>query len=911
MKKRFIAVVMALTLVLATGSPMSLLAENTSKQVADNQQAEMILPEQEADAKKSEVTETVKPEKARQDLSVVGDLEDESVSISDHSKTEVTVSENNPYQIFKFVPQETKTYYFFTDAEKVYDEEEDDWNSDDPVVYLYQSDENLLTGYEELGEWDDDIEYNISGQYELTAGENYYFLMSLYNNIRRAPFSFYLSSVYTNAEDFTFAGKEVVSRTITNIPRHVFYDYEDYSKINVYMDLSRMCITYTFDDESTYDRTISNDECSQLSRSYDDTSEIIGKTFTVLGETYDVYWKYVKFDDDEYYMDETKQDNALCIDIDGVSYGEYPLEIRENPVASISLNSAYYSADNKVFISNLNCWYNPLDMSEFVLTATKTDGTTYDMTWEDGELVGCEEGMSNSYSLSFENIYYDEDSDNDYYIMGDNTLTISYAGKTATFDIYLYGLRRFEVVTPVVHSLGTYPHEADSYVPSMRGLKLKAYLTDGTTEIVEVDHDDGSYLVWKDNSYDISPSSGNYLLSYQNADDYITEQCDVGDYTGKSYDTYPGLKTITPGSSTFIKGTPDNPYAVFKFVPTVTAKYICYSTTDEKKEIDSTESKDTYAKLYEGNRFVEDSDDTDDSLNFLIEKELTAGKTYYFVTSSLSTSRTCEYTVHFDVSTLLPQTITAPASITKSTADASFNLGAKALGGAKLTYVCSNPSVAKVDNNGNVTIVDAGSATISVTAAATDVYAAATKKINLTVTKAKNYITVREEFNKVHGSRTFKLNAKSGGKMTYKTSNKKVATVDKKGRVTIKKCGQAVITITSKLKGINDATKKVIINVVPKKAALKSVKSSKAGQMTVSWKKQSEAKGYIIEYSTDKKFKVNVTTVQVKKNKTTSKTFKKLKKGTTYYVRVTAYTNVDGKPMKGSTSKAKKVKVKK
>ena len=112
-------------------------------------------------------------------------------------------------------------------------------------------------------------------------------------------------------------------------------------------------------------------------------------------------------------------------------------------------------------------------------------------------------------------------------------------------------------------------------------------------------------------------------------------------------------------------------------------------------------------------------------------------------------------------------------------------------------------------------------------------------------------------------------------------------------------------------KGLGDATKKVVINVVPKKASLKSLKSGKAGQMTISWTKQSEAKGYMIEYSTDKSFKVNVTTVKVNKNKTTSKIIKKLKKGTTYYVRVTAYTNVDGKPMTGSVSKTKKIKVKK
>ncbi len=906
MKKRFIAVVMALTLVLATGSPMSLLAENTSKQVADNQQAEMIFPEnetdtKEADNKKTGETEVVKPEK-RCDLSHVGDLEMESVAVTDQSKSEVSITGEMPYRVFKFVPEETKTYNFFADSEG------------DTYVYLYQKNESEYVQQGDSSSWDDtDEEGAFSGAYELAAAETYYFLVSFYWDDEIGNFNFYLSSTCTNAEEFAFAGKEVTGKTITNIPRHVFYDYEDIEYIDVeLMDLSQMCINYTFNDESTYARNIKNYECSSLSRSYDGVTEIIGKSFTVMGDTYDVYWKYVKYEDDCFYVDTANEDNALCININGNPYDEYPLEIRENPIASISLNSAYYSANNKVFISNLNCWYNPLDMSEFVLTATKTDGTTYDMTWEDGELVGCEEGMSTDYSTSFENTYYHPESTYTYYSMGDNTLTVGYAGKTATFDVYLYGVHKFEAVAPIVSSLDVYPHEADESHPSMGNLKLKVYFTDGTTEIAEVNYNSSGCVEWRGGIYGIYKSLGNYMLAYQNAETGMGEHCDVGDYTTKSYDTYPGLKTLTPGSSTFVKVTPDNPHVVFKFVPSVTAKYICYSTTDDAKEIDSTESRDTYVTLYEGDKLLDENDNaTEDNNNFFIERELVAGKTYYFVTNECNEYRTCEYTVHFKVSTLLPQTITAPASITKSTADASFNLGAKALGGAKLTYVCSNPSVAKVDNNGNVTIVDAGSATISVTAAATDVYAAATKKINLTVTKAKNYITVKEEFNKVHGSRTFKLNAKSGGKMTYKTSNKKVATVDKKGRVTIKKCGQAVITITSKVKGISDATKKVVINVVPKKAALKSLKSSKAGQMTVSWKKQSEAKGYIIEYSTDKKFKVNVTTVQVKKNKTTSKTFKKLKKGTTYYVRVTAYTNVDGKPMKGSTSKAKKVKVKK
>ena len=77
------------------------------------------------------------------------------------------------------------------------------------------------------------------------------------------------------------------------------------------------------------------------------------------------------------------------------------------------------------------------------------------------------------------------------------------------------------------------------------------------------------------------------------------------------------------------------------------------------------------------------------------------------------------------------------------------------------------------------------------------------------------------------------------------------------------------------------------------------------------WKKVSKASGYIIQFSTDKKFKKDLRKVTVGKSKTVSKTVGKLKAGKKYYVRVCAYVKSGGKKIQGNWSKVKSVKVKK
>lgn len=95
----------------------------------------------------------------------------------------------------------------------------------------------------------------------------------------------------------------------------------------------------------------------------------------------------------------------------------------------------------------------------------------------------------------------------------------------------------------------------------------------------------------------------------------------------------------------------------------------------------------------------------------------------------------------------------------------------------------------------------------------------------------------------------------------------------------------------------------------PKSTSIKKVKGSKKA-VALEWKKVSSTKGYEIQLATDKKFKKNKKTVNVKKQKTTKVTVKKLKSKKKYYVRIRTYKTVNGKKVYSSWSKVKTVKTK-
>ena len=128
-----------------------------------------------------------------------------------------------------------------------------------------------------------------------------------------------------------------------------------------------------------------------------------------------------------------------------------------------------------------------------------------------------------------------------------------------------------------------------------------------------------------------------------------------------------------------------------------------------------------------------------------------------------------------------------------------------------------------------------------------------------------------------------------------------------------KNVGRYSVKIT--FKGNYSGTKTLIYNINPKGTSMSKVTAAKKG-FKAKWKKQStQTTGYQLQYSTSSNFKKGTKTVNISKNKTTSKSVGKLSAKKKYYVRVRTYKTVKfgGKNVKlySGWSKAKAVTTKK
>lgn len=182
------------------------------------------------------------------------------------------------------------------------------------------------------------------------------------------------------------------------------------------------------------------------------------------------------------------------------------------------------------------------------------------------------------------------------------------------------------------------------------------------------------------------------------------------------------------------------------------------------------------------------------------------------------------------------------------------------------------------------------------------------------VVKGNQEISVKTAYSKTYGNKPFSLNAKlkkGNGKLSYTSSAPKVASVNAKtGKVTIKNTGIAKITITASETATYKKQKKTVtIKIAPKKISLSTVKSKSAGKAALTWKPDSKASGYRIQYARNAKFK-SARTVWIKKAKTKNKTISKLKRKKTYYFRIQSYKQSGKTKIYGAYSKAKRVKIK-
>jgi hypothetical protein len=185
------------------------------------------------------------------------------------------------------------------------------------------------------------------------------------------------------------------------------------------------------------------------------------------------------------------------------------------------------------------------------------------------------------------------------------------------------------------------------------------------------------------------------------------------------------------------------------------------------------------------------------------------------------------------------------------------------------------------------------------------------KKCSICGTTTKtNYTAKLIAMSKVKATIAKSTYAYTGKKLTPTVTVKYGKTTLKKGTdytVSYKnniKTGKATITIKGKGKYSGTLTK--TFNISPKKQTVSSVKSAKTKTVTVTWKKDTQASGYELVYSTSSKFS-GAKKVTVSKNSTVTKTLSSLTKGKTYYVKVRSYKTISGKKYYGAYSAVKKV----
>ncbi len=112
------------------------------------------------------------------------------------------------------------------------------------------------------------------------------------------------------------------------------------------------------------------------------------------------------------------------------------------------------------------------------------------------------------------------------------------------------------------------------------------------------------------------------------------------------------------------------------------------------------------------------------------------------------------------------------------------------------------------------------------------------------------------------------------------------------------------------VKYFGKASKELSFSTAPSAAKLKSVKYASKGKAKLSWKKSKNATGYMLVYSTKKKFSSQYTNRLTVSKKKTYFTLGGLGNGK-YYVKIVPYREVDGIKYMGAESAVKTVNIKK
>lgn len=185
----------------------------------------------------------------------------------------------------------------------------------------------------------------------------------------------------------------------------------------------------------------------------------------------------------------------------------------------------------------------------------------------------------------------------------------------------------------------------------------------------------------------------------------------------------------------------------------------------------------------------------------------------------------------FIVEKAYPQ-LSISAVTDKNYGEEAFKLGVSNKGDGSKSYASSNDKVVKVDENGTVTIVGAGKATLTVSLVECANYTKDQKEVTVTVKKINHSLVVTKlTYEITYGDPVFKIvaNAEDTESGIHFTSdNENVTTVSADGTVTIKNAGTAKITVSmDESQNFLAVSKEVTVTVAPKEITVTPDNASK------------------------------------------------------------------------------------
>ena len=261
------------------------------------------------------------------------------------------------------------------------------------------------------------------------------------------------------------------------------------------------------------------------------------------------------------------------------------------------------------------------------------------------------------------------------------------------------------------------------------------------------------------------------------------------------------------------------------------------------------------------------------------------------------------------------QSITAKSSLTTVSVGKTATVSTTGAKG-NVTYSSSDATVATVGSKtGVVTAKKVGTVTITAKSAATANYNAASKTVTVKVLpgataslSAANLATgIKLTWKKVAGANGYII-YRNGTKIKTITSGTTVTFSDTKANTNGKKYTYKVVAKATT--GTSTLSRSRIMYRVAR-TAVSSLASRSGGKITVKWKRNSKANGYIVQYSKSKSFSSGNKTATITKNTLLNKTIGSLTKGKKYYVRVRCFKTVSGKKYYSAWSAVKAVTVKK